>query len=401
MSDLTPPDDGKRSFKPSILTFLGLAIVLGGAWMVVRRAMAPTDGAPDEAVVESAEKEIEEIRKPPEPPSIHPLEGGRRLFLADGCRFRFHEFTFTRYFSEQHEHPGVILRDDDPTLWRFEGVPDKPDVYRIFSADPNFPEYHESNLTYTRVVDDGVPLDDQAPYLTLRDDDPCEWQVRKIEPTDQYEIYCLGGSAPFQGESLGWTTGQEDLPSEMVSATLGQNGNPSWWILPPEQRPELPRRVNHLIVMNQGDIPELAKSREDFKEEGHGIFRVRFATENDEFTRAAEETDFLQLLKDLRGSDPVLGHPDFPSLFGAGVGELLAGEVSPDPRESLFPLVIPLKVALRPHRIRELTMENVEFWKNAWESLDDFQSHLDESDAADGRIYHGELFTFIFVSWDP
>jgi hypothetical protein len=45
-------------------------------------------------------------------------------------------------------------------------------------------------------------------------------------------------------------------------------------------------------------------------------------------------------------------------------------------------------------------MENTEFWKNDWEMLKDFQSHLDESDGADGRVYHGVRFTYIFVSWD-
>jgi hypothetical protein len=404
MSKLTPPDDGKRPSRLGLSITVGIVLVLVGAAIVIEKAWTPSPPNPSETSSDPVKEEVEELRKPPKPPSIHPLEGEHRLFLADGCRHRYRELTFTRYFSEQHDHPGVILRDGDPTLWRFVGVPEKPEVYRIFCADPNFPEFHAHNLTYTRLVDDGVPLDDRPPYLTLRGDDSCEWQVQKLEARDQYRLYCLSGSDPFQGESLGWMAEQEDLQSEWVTATLGVNGNPPWWILPPNRTPELPRRTTHLIIMNKGDIPDLAESREDFAEEGHGIFQVRISTDDDEFIRSAEEADFVQLVKNLRNSDPVIGHPDFPSLsslFGEGLESLLSGDSSPDRSDSLFPLVIPLKVALRPHLIRELTVENVEFWRNEWESVEEFQGHLDESDAADGRIYHSDYFTFIFVSWDP
>jgi hypothetical protein len=79
---------------------------------------------------------------------------------------------------------------------------------------------------------------------------------------------------------------------------------------------------------------------------------------------------------------------------------ILDGQISLERQDPLFPLIIPLKVALHPHLIHELRMENTKFWQNEWESLEDFQSHLDESDLADGRIYQGDRFTYIFVSWD-
>ena len=155
---------------------------------------------------------------PPIPPSIHPLEGNRRIFLADGCLYRYQELSFTRYFSNQHGHPGAVIREGDPCLWNFEGISGKEDVYRIFCADPNFPELHQHNLTYTRFQEDGVPQDDHNPFITLRDRDYCEWKIRKAGPKDQYEIYCLSGNGPFKDASLAWTDEQEDLEAKLTRA---------------------------------------------------------------------------------------------------------------------------------------------------------------------------------------
>ena len=404
MSQLQPIDNGVRQFRPGLTMALCALLLLGGSWFIfqkVRSKQPPWESDPESTKVQD---QIEEIRNkpppPPPPPSIHPLEGNRRLFLADGCRYRFQELTFTRNFSEQHSFPGGVLRESDPCLWNFVGVPKKEDVYRIICADPNFPELHQANLTYTRVLDDNVPQDDHPPYLTLREDDYCEWEVRKLANKDQYELYCLSGSAPFQGASLGWTSEQEDLKDEFITTTLGENGNPSWWILNEDQTPTLPRRASHLIVMNRGSIRDLEQSREDFKEHGHEIFRVQFDTADDDFTRVAADLSYIELVKAIRNSDPVINHPDFPSILGNDPASLLDSQISLENNDSLFPLIIPLKVALHPHLIHELNMENTEFWQNEWESLEDFQSHLDESDTADGRVYQGDRFTYIFVSWD-
>lgn len=404
MSELNPIDNGVRRFRPGLMMVLCSLILAGGGWFIFQKVKAKQGSAEVETTAPTVAEQIEEIRTepvpPPPPPSIHPLEGQRRLFLADGCRYRYQELTFTRDLSEQHDYPGAIIRKDDPCLWKFVGVPNKEDVYQIFCADPNFSDLHQHNLTYTRVSEDEVPRDDQHPYLTLRDDDYCEWQVRKLANEDQYELYCLSGSDPFAGESLGWTADQEGLEGEFISATLGENGNPSWWILPETETPKLPRRASHLIVMNKGSILNLEESRENFEEKGHAIFRVQFETADDEFTRVAEDLNYVELVKAIRNSDPVIGHPDFPALLGLEPGDLLSGKIKLERKDPLFPLLIPLKVALHPHLIHELTMENTEFWKNDWEILEDFQSHLDESDVADGRVYHGVRFTYIFVSWD-
>ena len=404
MSKLEPIDDGVRQFRPGLMMALCALVLIGGGWFVfqkVRNKQTPSESSPEPT---SVADQVEEIRNepppPPPPPSIHPLEGKRRLFLADGCRYRFRELTFARNFSGQHDYPGAVLRENDPCLWNLVGVPEKEDIYRIFCADPNFPDLHQSNLTYTRVLDDGVPQDDQPPYLTLRENDYCEWQIRKLSNKDQYELYCLSGSAPFEGESLGWVDEQEDLKEEQITATLGENGNPSWWILPGDQTPTLPRRASHLIVMNRGSIRDLEESREDFEEHGHEIFRVQFDTAEDEFTRVAEDLNYVELVKAIRNSDPVIEHPDFPALLGMDPTGILDGQISLERKDPLFPLIIPLKVALHPHLIHELNMENTEFWQNEWESLEDFQSHLDESDLADGRVYRGDRFIYIFVSWD-
>jgi hypothetical protein len=400
MSNLEPIDDGVRRFRPGIMMLLCALLLAGGGWLIFQKVKGkqapPVSG--DEAKVPTVAGQIAEIREepppPPPPPSIHPLAGKRRLFLADGCRYRYHELTFAREFSEQHDYPGAVLRGGDPCLWHFVGVPEKEDVYRIYCADPNYPELYDKNLTYTRVLDDDIPQDDQAPYLTLRDDDLCEWKVRALPYKNQYELYCLSGSEPFAGESLGWIEDQDGLEEEMITATLGENGNPSWWILGADETPALPRRASHLIVMPRGRILNQDESEEDFEEHGHEIFRVKFETADDEFVRTAAGLNYVKLVKAIRDSDPVIEHEDFPPLASFDLTKLPGDE-------SLFPLIIPLKVALHPHLILELTMENTEFWQNEWEQLEDFQSYLDESDIADGRVYRGNRFTYIFVSWDP
>jgi len=397
MSQLEPIDDGVRRFRPGLMMFLCALVLAGAGWFIFQKvASKQSSTEPESPPIEVAkiEEELRAPPPPPPPPSIHPLEGKRRLFLADGCRFRFHELTFTRNFSEQHDFPGVILREDDPCLWNFVGVPEKEDVYRIFCADPNYSDLQDQNLTYTRVLDDGLPQDDLHPYLTLRGDDPCEWHIKKAAASQHYELYCLSGSEPFTGKSLGWADEQEDLLSEVITATLGKNGTPSWFILEEDSKPTLPRRASHLIIMPRGEIEDLEQSREDFEKNGIEIFRVKFKTPDDAFTRIAEDLSHVKLVKAIRNHDPIIDHPDFPALANFRLTELPKA----DP---LFPLIIPLKVALYPHLIHELTIQNTKFWKNDWESNDDFQSLLDESDTADGRVYRGEKFTYIFVSWEP
>ncbi len=117
--------------------------------------------------------------------------------------------------------------------------------------------------------------------------------------------------------------------------------------------------------------------------------------------RAAGALNYVQLVKAIRDFDPVVNHPDFPALIGMNPLALLEGDISLKRENPMFPLIIPLKVALYPHLIQEIKMENTKFWKNDWETLEDFQSYLDESDIADGRVYQGTRFTYIFISWDP
>jgi hypothetical protein len=156
-----------------------------------------------------------------------------------------------------------------------------------------------------------------------------------------------------------------------------------------------------MIVMNRGRIKHQDDSLEDFEEHGPEIFRVQLKTADDKFVRSAEALDYVELVKAIRDSDPVVGHPDFPAFIGMSPLTLLDGELSLKRKDAMFPLIIPLKVALYPHLIQEIKMENTKFWNNEWEALKNFQSHLDESDVADGRVYQGTRFTYIFISWDP
>lgn len=405
MSKLEPIDNGVRRFRPGLMMALCVLVLLGGGWVIFQRVQNKQSDTGSTSPTTKTSGEIKKIREapapPPPPPSIHPLAGKRRVFLADGCLYRYQELSFARDLTGQHDYPGAVIRKKDPCLWKFVGVPDKENAYRIFCADPNFPELHGHNLTYTRFQDDDVPQDDHLSFVTLRDNDYCEWQVREAGPKDQYELYCLSGKGPFEDASLGWTDAQEELSSELTTATLGENGTPSWWILPEGKSPELPRRASHLIVMKRGRIMYEDEAREDFEQHGPKIFRAKLKTADDEFERPAEALNYVELVKTIRNSDPVIGHPDFPSLLGAGPADLLDGSASLERPDSMFPFIIPLKVALHPHLIHELTMENTKFWKNDWETLEDFQSHLDESDLADGRVYQGTRFTYIFVSWDP
>jgi hypothetical protein len=405
MSKLDPIDNGVRRFRPGVMMALCVFVLIGSAALVFQKVQNKQGDSDSPLPTSKISKEIERVRgdqsPPPIRPSIHPLEGRHRLFLADGCLYRYQELSFTRNFSNQHNHPGAVIREGDPCLWKFVGISGKEDVYQIFCADPNFPDLHEHNLTYTRFQEDGVPQNDHSPFITLREDDYCEWQIRKAGPKDQYEVYCLSGNSPFKDASLAWTDKQEDLSSDLLSATLGENGNPSWWILPKGESPKIPRRSSHMIVMNRGRIMHQDDSLEDFEKYGPEIFRVQLKTADDKFVRAAKALDYVQLVKAIRDSDPIVSHPDFPALIEMNPLALLEGEISLKRKDPMFPFIIPLKVALYPHLIQEIKMENTKFWKNDWETLEDFQSHLDESDIADGRIYQGNRFTYIFISWDP
>ena len=394
MSDLQPPDDGVRRYRPGplmILSTLGL-IVLGWVLFAIVREKQEVNPAP---IVES-KTIVEEIREPvPPPPPPHPIIGKRRVFLADGSLYRTWELTFTRQLSTQHDFPLAVLSKSDPCVWDFQPVEGKEDIYRIVCADEDFPDQLGKNLTYTRaksdpLIGDEKFLDDHPPYLTLRDDDRCEWEVRKMPYQNQYELYCRLGSEPFLGQSLGWMEEQDDLKYNAVTATLGQNGNPSWWILPPDQRPATPRLVTHLIINPRGEVEDLDKAREHFKEKGAGVFEIEFETAEDSFTRRADGSSFVQLSRKLRGKDPVLEHDDFPSLLNLDPTRLPTDD-------ALFPLVIPLKVALSAGDIREFVFKDTEFYLNTWEKLENLQSHLDESDVSDGRVFKGEKFTYIFV----
>lgn len=405
MSNLDPIDNGVRRFRPGVMMALCVFVLIGCAALVFQKVQNKQSDSDPPLPTANFSEEIEKVRRdpglPPIPPSIHPLEGKRRLFLADGCLYRYQELSFARNFSNQHGYPGAVIRENDPCLWNLVGIPGKEDVYRIFCADPNFPDLYEHNLTYTRFQEDGVPQDDHNPFITLRDRDYCEWKIRKAGPNNQYEVYCLSGTGPFKDASLAWTDEQEGLSSNLLTATLGENGNPSWWILPEEESPKIPRRASHMIVMNRGRIMHQDKSLKDFEKHGPEIFRAQIKTADDKFVRSAKALDYVQLVKAIRDSDPVVSHPDFPALIGMNPLALLEGEILLKRKDPMFPFIIPLKVALYPHLIHEIKIENTKFWKNDWETLDDFQSHLDESDLADGRVYQGTKFIYIFISWDP
>lgn len=390
MTPLEPLDDGVRSFRPGLKFIVTILLVIGlGGWLYHATSQRHIpEPEPTESPI------IAEVEKAKLPPSLHPLSGKRRLYLADGARHRFHELSFAHQYSEQHSHPGAILRENDPCLWNFVAVPDEKDTYRIYCADPNYPEHHDKNLTYTRTLDHGIPQDDQPPYLTLRNDDPCAWHVKKLSHQDQYEIYCTSGQGPFENASLGWTDELEDLAENLIPATLGENGNPSWFILSESQPPNVPRRVTHVIIMPRGEIEHYDEALEHFEKHGHQIFRLRIKTAEDDLLRTAESIDQLTLLKSLNSqgqNDRIINHPDFPPL-------LTINKFIDHDEASPFPLIVPLKIALHTHHIHELKFENTKFWINNWEHLENLQSHLDETDAADGRVYQSENFNYFFVN---
>ncbi|YCM43232.1 hypothetical protein V2O64_18140 [Verrucomicrobiaceae bacterium 227] len=395
MSNLQPPDDGVRRYRPGPLMILGTLGLIALGWILFSVIREKQQATP-EPVVET-KTIIEEIREPapPEPPP-HPIIGKRRIFLADGSLYRTRELTFTRNLSTQHDFPVAVLLKNDPCLWDFQPVEGKEEVYRIFCADENFPDELGKNLTYTRLKNDPLIgdveiVDDQPPYLTLRNDDPCEWEVRKMPHQNQYELYCRLGSEPYLGQSLGWMEEQEDLKYDVVTATLGQNGNPSWWILPPDQKPTTPRLVTHLIIMPRGEPEDLEKAREHYKEHGTQVFEVEIKTAEDTLTRTAGGISFLKLVRSLQGKDPVLEHDDFPPLLKFDITRIPS-------EDNLFPLVIPLKIALPPGEIREFTFKDTEFYLNTWEKFENLQGRLDESDVSDGRVFKGEKFTYFFVA---
>ena len=425
MTDLNPTDDGVRRFRPGPLLMIAVVtlIAVGAtlAWFIRSQQSPPP-------LVE--ENPIEEIREEvllPEPvnPPSHPLIGRHRLFLADGCLYRHQELTFERNLGgkNQHPYPVVTVEANDPCIWEFKAVPDKEHVYRIYCVDERYPDELGKELTYTRVtrkpfdipwVDDSTDiehLDDEATFITIRDGDPCEWQVKrypdkeKLSYHDQYEIHCLGGSDPFTGKALGWLDDHDYLSKDAVIATLGHNGTPSWWIVPENERPKQPRLATHLIV-NPVDGSEnddlYKKSLEHFQKNNRDIFRIKMELDGGSFVRPAVTTSYRNLVSHLNDTDPVVNHPLFPSLFRIPNDPIAAIEhlknLSSEP--DFFPMIIPLNLGVKVNEISELTFENTEFYINAWEELEELQFHLDESDQSDGRVFVGEKFTYFFVNWE-
>lgn len=408
MNRLEPPDDGVRRFRPGRLIVLAsLAVLLFSALIFISiKNRLTTEQAPSKAPVLIVEDVIEEIREPA-PPKIdpnHPLTGPRRLFLADGSLYRYQELTFTRELSSQHPHPLAVLQKNDPCLWEFLPISDRPHHYRILCADQNYPDELGKNLTYTRVLDDpligdAVLSDELPPYITLRHHDPCIWEVRRTPHQDQYELYCRLGAAPFLDQSLSWFTDQLDLNSDTVTATLGLNGNPSWWILPPDQTPEIPPRSTHLLIVPRTDLDpdDLAKASAHLAENDHDIFQVTIKTLSDQFDRSARNQSIHLFSTDLNPKDPILAHEKFPSLLSL---DQLIGQATNQPTSDLFPLIFPLGIAIHTHEIVSLDFQNLEFWQNTWEELEYFQTHLDESAPSNGRIYQGPKFLYFFTRID-
>lgn len=426
MSKLSPIDDGIRRFRPgSLLTFVVISLLVLAVLLVwfIRSKQSPPPIVEDNPV-----EELREELAPPNPalPPSHPLIGRHRIFLADGCLYRYQELTFERNLGgeDQHPYPVVTIEENDPCIWEFRAVPDKEHVYRIYCADSRYPGELGKELTYTRVtripfdipwVDDSTDieyLDDEAVFITIRDGDPCEWQIKrypdkgKLSYLDQYEVYCVGGSDPFTGKALGWIDDHEHLSRKAVIATLGHNGTPSWWILPEDERPNPPRLATHLIInsVDEGKDDDLfKKSLEHFEENGREIFRANLTVGEDTFSRPATAIPYRSLVSHLNNSDPIVKHPLFPALFQIPENPIAAIEhlksLSIDP--GFFPMIIPLNLGVKVSDISSLTFENTEFFINSWEELEELQFHLDESDQSDGRIFVGEKFTYFFVNWEP
>ena len=426
MSDLNPTDNGVRRFRPGpLLIFSTAALLILGAFLAwfIRSKQSPPP-----VVVANPIEEIRKEAKVPEPviPSSHPLIGKHRIFLADGCLHRYQELSFERNLSEedQHPYPIVTVEGNDPCLWEFKAVEEKEHVYQIYCADSRFPEQLGKELTYTRVtrkpldipcVEDSTDLeylDDEAPFITIRDGDPCEWLVQKypdkenLSYRDQYEIYCLGGSEPFSGEALGWIDDHEHLVHHAVIATLGHHGAPSWWILPEGEQSKPPRRATHLIinpVSGSEDDDLFKKSLKHFQENSRDIFQIKMEVDGDSFVRKAATISYRDLVSELNENDPITKHPLFPSLFRIPKNPIAAIEhlksLSKEP--DFFPMIIPLNLGVTVSDISQLTFENTKFYINDWEELKELQFRLDESDQSDGRIFVGEKFTYFLVHWEP
>ena len=113
MSKLDPIDNGVRRFRPGVMMALCVFVLIGSAALVFQKVRNKQSDSNLPLSTSKISKEIERIRgdegPPPIRPSIHPLKGKHRLFLADGCLYRYQELSFTRNFSNQHNHPGLCV----------------------------------------------------------------------------------------------------------------------------------------------------------------------------------------------------------------------------------------------------------------------------------------------------
>nr|MBR9812215.1 hypothetical protein [bacterium] len=86
MSKLDPIDNGVRRFRPGLMMALCVCVLIGSAALVFQKVQnkqsVSNSPLPTTKISEDIEKARDDMDSPPIPPSIHPLEGNRRLFLA-------------------------------------------------------------------------------------------------------------------------------------------------------------------------------------------------------------------------------------------------------------------------------------------------------------------------------
>jgi len=362
----------------------------------------------------------------------HPLAGLRRLFLTDGSHHRLDELTYEKSLSADHPHISVTVEHNDKCWWKFVPVPERPHHYRIFCAwveeGASTQTAFDKELTYQRSSEEP---DEYFPSISLENDDPCEWKVHHLPraphsndafpklssdniPLPRYEIFCVAGPQPWNGESLSWieTDDEERVKRPTTLATLGENGRPAWTILPAEGELSSPPEVRKcalLVVMPRSE-DKGESIQEAIQKKGPQVVKceINFLDGN-QVIYQANGASFAELSRSLQPHDgpvdPVTQWPAFPARTS------IQDVKSP----STFPLVIPFSnTSLSPSQISEIRLKIDGFALDTEvEELEHFQKHLIEDDFADGRIYgkkaeelesseldlEGSDFLYFFVNW--
>lgn len=339
-------------------------------------------------------------------PSFHPLEGRRQIHSASIGRWRYAYLSWTGGLIDVG-YPLATLEHDDPCVWELVGESGRRDVYRILCRTGQ--ANGKAALSYTHFAGRDFPL------ATVETNDPMLWKITPISTaSDTYKIICYDDS-DWHADELSWETDHKFRSANYPIVTVEENDPTSWLILAdgaPLPTPAAP--VTHVIIYPRRDIADDAlETLTEWAEEiathiedrGNRTLKLHlWLRDGNEIKSTYAGMAFKAAAEQLRkAGDPVAGL--LPGSFSAGsnpISNLVTDAVGDDRKLEPFPLVLPVLSSgtLAVESIERLHFEDEGFrYNDTLEKIDDFQSLLDDSKSAAGRVFHGtDYFTYVFVN---